>query len=38
MYPSLKLVSYRKRMQMGIVIGFLINVAFGLWIYIASDG
>jgi len=31
-------VIFSRRMQMGIVIGFLVNVAFGLWIYIASDG
>ena len=36
--PFLKLPSRRKRMQMGIVIGFVINIAFGLWVYITRDG
>jgi len=30
-------VVFSKRMQMGIVTGCLINIAFGLWIYISRD-
>jgi len=31
-------VVFSKRMQMGIVIGFLVNLALGIWIYLAMDG
>jgi len=31
-------VVFSKRMQMGIVIGFLVNVALGIWIYTLADG
>ncbi|KAF9644071.1 hypothetical protein BDM02DRAFT_3103492 [Thelephora ganbajun] len=30
-------VVFSKRMQMGIVIGFLVNVALGIWIYTLAD-
>ncbi len=32
-----RFMNNRRRMQMGIVVGFLLNVLFGVWTYLLSS-